>query len=478
MVAFAPHRLRRQPSAPSRSRAGARKSGPLRSFGVNSEAVLTAAVQAINDAGGVKLGDGTMAPMELTYYDSACNADQAISVARKVESQTEALIGIGPTCSGAAAAMYGIFQKTVDDASDTGLQFPILTDTAIRPGLAKKSQWTFRNVPNEITMYDELFSWLRAQYPDVKTIYGGTETDQAHSKLTFAIVIVPMAKKHGFEWVGGGIEGRHRQGEGGLRERAGGLEVVELADGRHELLGPGPRLQEVGRGHDDRLLAPVHHLRHAEGDEAPAHQAQRARGTHQLVQRGNAEGLLRRRGRHVHPDRLRADHGCRRAGRGRGRGQRRSADLHSAAAWENAHIIKQVVESTGIMAKPETLQADRRKMRDGLEALVKVDGLMGEIGRVQDEGESVKPYVFVQADRAATWKVVHDPRRSRRRERYGEPKYCAGHPREPGGPPGPEARKGRPAGWPTVVQAGVPPALPGIVSAASRDPHRRELAGT
>ena len=34
---------------------------------------------------------------------------------------------------------------------------------------------------------------------------------------------------------------------------------------------------------------------------------------------------------------------------------------------------------------------------------------MGEIGRVQDEGESVKPYVFVQAD-SGTWKVVHDPR--------------------------------------------------------------------
>ena len=86
-----------------------------------------------------------------------------------------------------------------------------------------------------------------------------------------------------------------------------------------------------------------------------------------------------------------------------------SADLHSAAAWENAHIIKQVVEASGVMAKPETLAADRRKVRDGLEALANVDGLMGEIGRVQDEGESIKPYVFVQAD-AGSWTVVHDPR--------------------------------------------------------------------
>ena len=86
-----------------------------------------------------------------------------------------------------------------------------------------------------------------------------------------------------------------------------------------------------------------------------------------------------------------------------------AADLHSAAAWENAHIIKQVIEATGVMAKPDTVNEDRRKIRDGLEALVKVDGLMGEIGRVQDEGESVKPYVFVQAAGGA-WNVVHDPR--------------------------------------------------------------------
>ena len=295
------------------------KSGPLRSFGVNSEAVLKAAVQSINDSGGVKLGDGTMAQMEFTYYDSACNADQAISVARKVESQTEALIGIGPTCSGAAAAMYGIFQKTVDDESDTGLQFPILTDTAIRPGLAKKSQWTFRNVPNEITMYNELFSWLRTQYPDVKTIYGGTETDQAHSKLTFAIVIVPMAKKHGFEWVGGGIEGV----TGKVRE--GYENVLEVSKSSNWLMADtnfSVQARAFKKSGADMMIVsshPVHHLRHVEGDEASKDQADGAGRAHQLVQRGNTQGLFRCGGRHVHPDRLRTDHGCCGEGRGGGR---------------------------------------------------------------------------------------------------------------------------------------------------------------
>ena len=385
------------------------KSGPLRSFGVNSEAVLKAAVKSINDSGGVKLGDGAMAKMEYTYYDSACNADQAISIARKVESRTEALIGIGPTCSGAAAAMYGIFQKKVDDATDSGLQFPILTDTAIRPGLAKKSQWTFRNVPNEITMYDELFKWLRAQYPDVKTIYGGTETDQAHSKLTFAIVIVPMAKKHGFEWVGGGIKGVTG------KVKAGYKNVLDVSKSSNWLLADtnfSVQARAFKRSGADMMIISSHPFTTCGMLKEMRRQRIKSKVLVGLTSSSSAETLK----------------GCSAAAEGiyiptgfapitdaaakvaaAAEANGGAADLHSAAAWENAHIIKQVIESTGVMAKPSTLKADRRKVRDGLENLVKADGLMGEIGRVRDEGESIKPYVFVRAQKGA-WKVVHDPR--------------------------------------------------------------------
>ncbi len=385
------------------------KSGPLRSFGVNSEAVLTAAVQSINDSGGVMLGDGTMAKMELTYYDSACNADQAISIARKVESQTEALIGIGPTCSGAAAAMYGIFQKTVDDESDTGLQFPILTDTAIRPGLAKKSQWTFRNVPSEIAMYDELFAWLRSEYPDVTTIYGGTETDQAHSRITFAVVIVPMAKKHGFEWVGGGIEGV----TGAIGE--GHENVLEASKSSNWLMADtnfSVQARAFRNSGADMMIVSAHPFTTCGMLKEMKRQRIEPKVLVGLTSSSSAETLK----------------GCSDAAEGiyiptgfapiteaaaavaaAAEANGGAADLHSAAAWENAHIIKQVVEATGVMAKPETLAEDRRKVRDGLEALVSIDGLLGEIGRVQDEGESIKPYVFVQAG-GGNWNVVHDPR--------------------------------------------------------------------
>ncbi|MCY4470543.1 MAG: ABC transporter substrate-binding protein, partial [Thiotrichales bacterium] len=292
---------------------------------------------------------------------------------------------------------------------DTGLQFPILTDTAIRPGLAKKSQWTFRNVPNEITMYDEMFSWLRSQYPDAKTIYGGTETDQAHSKLTFAIVIVPMAKKHGFEWVGGGIEGV----TGKVRE--GFENVLEVSKSSNWLMADtnfSVQARAFKKSGADMMIVSSHPFTTCGMLKEMKRQRIKPKVLVGLTSSSSAETLkgcsAAAEGMYI-PTGFApiTDAAAKVAAAAEANGG--SADLHSAAAWENAHIIKQVVESAGIMAKPETLEADRRKVRDGLEALAKVDGLMGEIGRVQDEGESVKPYVFVQAE-SGTWKVVHDPR--------------------------------------------------------------------
>ena len=85
------------------------------------------------------------------------------------------------------------------------------------------------------------------------------------------------------------------------------------------------------------------------------------------------------------------------------------ADLHSAAAWENVMIIKQVIEAVGITGDASMVAQERRAIRDGLEALTETEGLLGTITRNQAEGEALKPYVFVQAQ-AGAWVVVHDPR--------------------------------------------------------------------
>ena len=56
------------------------------------------------------------------------------------------------------------------------------------------------------------------------------------------------------------------------------------------------------------------------------------------------------------------------------------------------------------------VKEERAKMRDGLEALETTEGLIGTVTRVQDEGEALKPFVFVHA-KNGNWEVLHDPRK-------------------------------------------------------------------
>ncbi|MEL0122934.1 MAG: ABC transporter substrate-binding protein [Paracoccaceae bacterium] len=176
-------------------------SGVVGVFGKNSEAAIAAAVEQINSEGGVTLANGGSALLEYEYYDDRCNAEEGISVIRRIAT-TNALIAVGPTCSNVAEPLFGVMQAKVDDASDTGLQMPIFTDVAIKGGLAGISEWVFRNTPSEMTMYDALFDWLRETNGDAKTIYGGVEEDFAHSRYGWRTVMKAMSEKHGYELVG------------------------------------------------------------------------------------------------------------------------------------------------------------------------------------------------------------------------------------------------------------------------------------
>jgi branched-chain amino acid transport system substrate-binding protein len=82
-------------------------------------------------------------------------------------------------------------------------------------------------------------------------------------------------------------------------------------------------------------------------------------------------------------------------------------DLHNAAAWENIFTLKDLIEKAKIIAKPETIQADRARMREALASVKETTGLLGKVGRTDDR-EAVKPFLFVQANKGA-WTVAHKP---------------------------------------------------------------------
>ena len=360
------------------------KSGVVRSFGINTEAVMRAAAKVINEAGGVKLADGSMAPMEVSFDDDRCNAEEGISVIRRIAS-SDAVVGVGPTCSNVAEPLFGILQAKAGDEGDSGLQFPIFTDTAIKGGLAKISEWAFRNVPNESQMYQTLFEWLASEHPDAKSVYGGVEEDFAHSRFTWYKVMKTRSAEAGYEVKG---EAKWLLNDTNfttqVREmKRAGAEVIAISAHPFTTCGV---LKEMARQRVEyKVLVGLTSSSSLETLNGCSKQAEGI-----IIPTSFAP---------VNPDAVAAADAAAALGG--------SADLHSAAAWEIMMILKDVIEAAGIQATGDSIEADRRAVRDGLASLKTTRGLLGEITRT-DEGEAIKPYVYVHADSGA-WTVLHDP---------------------------------------------------------------------
>ena len=171
------------------------KSGVVRVFGINSEAAMKAAAEEINKGGGITLGDGSKAKLLDSRRPLQRRRGHLGRAPHRLERR---FVAVGPTCSNVAELLFGILQKKAGDASDSGLQFPIIADVAAKGGLAKISEWSFRNVPSEFEMYKSLFAWVKAQHPDLKTIFGGVEKDFAHSNATYG-VMKAQADANGFQ---------------------------------------------------------------------------------------------------------------------------------------------------------------------------------------------------------------------------------------------------------------------------------------
>jgi len=360
------------------------KTGVIRLFGINSEAAMLAAAEVINKQGGVKLADGSKAKIVVDFLDDRCNAEEGISVIRRIYG-SDAVVAVGPTCSNVAEPLYGILQKKVDDKGDSGLQMPVFTDVAIKGGLAKISEWSFRNVPSEWIMYSSLYYWLSTKHPQYKTVYGGVEEDFAHSRASWYAVMKDRAQANGYTVLG--------ESKWLLNDSNFSTQVREMKKANADILSVAAHpfttcglLKEMKRqGYKPKLLVGLTSTSSLE------------------VMQGcpkDVEGMIIPTS--YAPVNKEAKFAADQTAKYKG-----SADLHSMAAWENMFILKDVMEAQKISGDKSQLQADRRKIRDGLAELKQTKGLLGVSKRTEDR-EADKPYLFVQAQKGE-WKVLHNP---------------------------------------------------------------------
>jgi branched-chain amino acid transport system substrate-binding protein len=358
--------------------------GVVRIFGHNSEAAQRAAAERINAEGGITLADGSQAMIEHVYYDDRCVAEEGISVLRRIAS-TDALVAIGPTCSNVAEPQFGILHARIDDEGDTGLRMPVFTDVAIKAGLAQMSDWVFRNTPSERQMYGELFGWLRQQYPDARTVFGGVEEDFAHSRASWYDVMKPAAEEHGFELVG---EAQWLLNDTSFSTQVRSIRRAEpdiIAISAHPFTTCGV-LREMARQRvEPNVLVG---LTSSSSVETLAGCAREAEGmiiptSFAPVNEASLEAAT-----------IVGEKGG-------------SMDLHSASAWENMMILRDVIDDAQIEGRPDTVIEDRRRIRDTLAARETAQGLLGTI-EFTDEGEAIKPFLFVHVE-DGSWEVLHEP---------------------------------------------------------------------
>jgi branched-chain amino acid transport system substrate-binding protein len=89
-------------------------------------------------------------------------------------------------------------------------------------------------------------------------------------------------------------------------------------------------------------------------------------------------------------------------------------DIHSAAVWEVMTVLVQALESTDVQLKPETLAADRRKIRDYVANVGTWKGLLGTVvsnneGSATHDGDVSKPWLLAQA-KGSEWGIYWRPK--------------------------------------------------------------------
>ncbi len=363
-------------------------SGIFRSFGVNSKAVYESFVEEQNEKGGIKLKDGRIGVIETEFYDSACSAEQAIALVRKMASQDKLLLAVGPSCSSALEPVFGILQKRLDDPNDTGLQFMVFSDTSAKPGLGKLTPWGFRASPDESAMYLDVMKHIKAL--GLNTVAFGYEDDFAHSTATYRVM-----RKHAI---------------------ASGLEVVSDQGWHNADTEFSTQTRKIRAAKPDALIISAHPFTTC----GFMREAKRQRLKYDILfgltsssSMETLQGCPREVESMIIPTAFAPvnDEARRIADRVAKHGG--SMDIHSAAVWEVLSVVVQAIENTDLELTPESLLSDRRKIRDYIANIGTWKGLLGTITSKNNEptahdGDVSKPWLLAQAQ-SGQWGIYWRP---------------------------------------------------------------------
>lgn len=316
----------------------------------------------INAAGGI----GGL-PVKIIQYDDASKGEEAINLIKKLALRDKVVAIMGPFLSNSVQVAF---------PAANIVKTAVISSASVAPGIAARNRpWTFRNITtSEHLLEPALIKYLEI-HPQVKKVAIVYDNKDFVSKIEAANVFPPLLKKHGVQiidsvtFVTGDIDFSPQVTRIKQQKPDGIVMCAVYQEGSNlvrELRRQGmnqPILSGIGISSNDFMR-----LAGAAAEGAINAQPFWAGNPEPRVQKFVAE-YRKRTGK--------------------------QAPNYAASSYDTLYILKQIIETSGVTNKPDNLDDDRVKIRDGLANLKDFKGITGDTS-MGPEGDAIKEkYVLI-----------------------------------------------------------------------------------
>ena len=334
------------------------------------------AIDEINAKGGILI-DGKKVKIKLISEDDQAKPDQGVAIFRKLAGKDKVLIITGTQYSRVSETMWGLLQKKLDDPNDKGLQIPGFSFLSMKAGVAHISPWAFRNAGVECDQHEQLIGLVEKRYgTSFKRVVGSLESNEAHSAAAWRVCYKGSIKKRN-------------------------MPLVEYVEWFEQDTDFSVQIRRVRRARPDLFILSSHYQANVGALLEMTRQGVRPNYTisHigadavEMIDLGgkSVEGILFPATAFFKDPGVKAlykDYNT------------RTGEWYMPAftylGYEGIYIVKWAIEKAGIKNRPDTLDADRRKVRDALASMKDWTNPLGLKLTMLPSGDIRRRYVYVQ----------------------------------------------------------------------------------
>ena len=331
-------------------------SGVCAEWGMAAKIAGDIAVEEINAAGGI----GGV-PIEITWYDVGCKAPPAIPVIQKLAKQDKVLVVNGPCQSSVCEVIFPKLNR---------LKLVLVSFCSSKPGLSALSPWAFRNTLTSDKQLAPAIEKWKEEY-GIKTAVILYNSEDAVSTVEGKKIMPVLFKKYGIKL---------------LKMFSFQTQTLDFAPFITEIKALNPDGIAVGSCYEHGAKIAIEALR--QGIKAPI-LGGACNSTPGLIEIGGdaVEGYFGTTAAWIegNPDPRMVKFLEKFKARSPGG---KAPPYGGPRSYDNIYIIKKIMEEEGVTNKPEDLEKDRDKIRQGWKKLKDYDGISG-ITTMDKNGDGV-----------------------------------------------------------------------------------------